>query len=374
MVFTQKGFQVSQTVKEKHGLALLKEGLPLDLISKHRNALFGISILWIVIFHSHGYGVWLGSLGKMNIINLLVLYGNVGVDIFLLLSGMGLYFSFKKNEQIIPFIKRRLIRVLPPVFIIWGVVWGVRFLILTPSLQAFLQRILLMRFWLKNDGQIWFVNFILVLYLLYPIIYHYLFDKKHALARVLIAIGCVFVFNFALQYAYPAFWRYAEIAFTRIPITLFGCYLGKMIYEKKKLPAFLSLIICAGIPLLFYLRFFTVLNGPLHVIWLRTMLGLGGLLLAYLFAIILELLGTGRIAKIVTIALSFFGWMSLELYLSHFAMKNVYTIYFMKDGAHLSGYFASAAIAIVIAVLVRFALDKVPILFRKVIPVHSVTK
>lgn len=358
----------AQVTTTKHGFALLKESLPLDLISKHRNALFGIAILWIVLVHSDDFGVWFASLGKQNIFNLIVNYGNVGVDIFLFLSGMGLYFSFRKSDQIRPFIAKRLIRVLPPVLLICGTIWAIRFLIMKPrNTLVFFQDITLMRFWLKGDSQIWYVDFILLLYLVYPIVYHYLFDKGHALALVLLAIGGAYAFNFVLQYAYPQFWSYAEIALTRIPIALFGCYFGKLVYERRKLPTVCSLLVPVGAALVFYLRFFANIHG----IGSRTLLGLGGIFFAYLFAIVLELLGTGKSAKVVTKFFEFFGWMSLELYLSHLAMRTVYTVYFMKGKGHIGQYFIFVLIAIVIAALVRLVLDKVPPLFKKIRSSHS---
>jgi len=356
----------NRSIGEKRGFVLLKEGLPLDLISRHRNTLFGIAIIWIVIYHSFYFGTWLGVLGKRNLVNLLVLYGEVGVDIFLLLSGMGLYFSFKKNEQIIPFIKRRLIRVLPPFFIIWGIVWGVRFLAITPNFSAFLQRILLMRFWLKNDTQVWYVNFVLCLYLLYPFVYHYLFDKGHSLMRVLIAMGGAFIFSLAMMYAYPSFSQSIMLALARLPIALFGCYLGKLIYEKRKLPAFWSLIMLVGACLAFYLRYWWVPQNPFNNFWALSMLGVGGFFFVYVFAIFLELLGEGRLSKVVTKIFSFFGWMSLELYFSSVVMKLIYTLYFMKGSGRISEYFVFMAVAVVIAVVVRFMLDKVPRIFRKI--------
>jgi len=222
-----------------NGLPFFRRNVSLRILSKYRNALFGIAILWIIMLHGARFGVYLGFLGKSNPINQFMRFGTVGVDLFLFLSGMGLYFSFSKNKEIIPFIKRRFVRILPTVFLISGIWWFYYFIILNNNLADFLKRISLLCFWLGGGGGanngIWFVSFILVFYLAYPYIYHYLFDKGNALLRVLIAMTCAIVFNYLLAYVDPSFYKVTEIAFSRIPVTLFGCYFGKLVYDGRKI-------------------------------------------------------------------------------------------------------------------------------------------
>lgn len=67
-------------------------GFNLNLISKYRAELMGVSTLLILICHAAGNDVlmprWLMYL---------VAQGQVGVDIFLFLSGMGLYYSLNQS-------------------------------------------------------------------------------------------------------------------------------------------------------------------------------------------------------------------------------------------------------------------------------------
>ena len=65
----------------------------LNLLSKYRTQLMGLAMLLILIFHSSI------DLSHINIIRSLKDTGDVGVDIFLLLSGIGLYFSYTKNNN-----------------------------------------------------------------------------------------------------------------------------------------------------------------------------------------------------------------------------------------------------------------------------------
>lgn len=84
----------------------------MNILSKNRSTIYGISIFLIVFCHS-----------SLNFENFLLLkdiksIGNFGVDVFLLLSGISLYYSFEKNSSIKQFYSRRLKRVLLPTIII----------------------------------------------------------------------------------------------------------------------------------------------------------------------------------------------------------------------------------------------------------------
>lgn len=62
-------------------------------ISKYRSQLMGIATLLVIFGHSAGNGVvmpsWMESLCGL---------ASVGVDIFLLVSGLGLWYSLQKSE------------------------------------------------------------------------------------------------------------------------------------------------------------------------------------------------------------------------------------------------------------------------------------
>ena len=69
-----------------------------SLLSKYRSVLMGASILSIMLFH---YTNYIKSYDNYNFFfkayNKFV--SSAGVDIFLILSGLGLYYSFKKNNN-----------------------------------------------------------------------------------------------------------------------------------------------------------------------------------------------------------------------------------------------------------------------------------
>ena len=78
-----------------------------ELFSKYRTLIMGLATLSVLIFHYtddkriYAYGFE----GLTFLYNRLVSSG--GVDIFLLMSGLGLYYSWKKNPNYKEFISKR---------------------------------------------------------------------------------------------------------------------------------------------------------------------------------------------------------------------------------------------------------------------------
>lgn len=84
-------------------------------LSRYRNELKGFAILWVVFFHAR-LGLDSGLLYQIKRIG----YG--GVDIFFFLSGYGLYYSLKKDNDLTHYLKRRAMRILPaylPFCLVW---------------------------------------------------------------------------------------------------------------------------------------------------------------------------------------------------------------------------------------------------------------
>ena len=94
-------------------------------LSDVRGELFGFSIITIILFHfcedveKAGFG---GAATAMTKINNLVL-GSSGVEIFLFLSGMGLFYSLSGDPRLSSFYRKRLRRVLPAYLVFGGAGW-----------------------------------------------------------------------------------------------------------------------------------------------------------------------------------------------------------------------------------------------------------
>ena len=139
-------------------------------ISKYRTQLMGIATLLVIFGHSVGNGVvmprWMESLCGL---------ASVGVDIFLLVSGLGLWYSLKSIDSQVNLwgVKcwyiRRYKRILVPYFIIAGIgnilaVMGGR------TIAEAVLNISTISYWLEHKGA-WYIAMLIPLYacLLYHI-------------------------------------------------------------------------------------------------------------------------------------------------------------------------------------------------------------
>lgn len=127
----------------------------LSVLSENRSQLMGLAMLSIMLFHQQFVGQ--GSL----FFALFHFCGHWGVDVFMFLSGMGCYFSYRKTQaSAAVFYKRRFMRIMPA------------------SLCAGTLKIIILAFlfhsfssdsWLSLFGlDLWFIRSILILYLLFP--------------------------------------------------------------------------------------------------------------------------------------------------------------------------------------------------------------
>ena len=85
-----------------------------NVFSKNRDAIYGVAIISIIIFHFFedvASSNISGGRFAGEIYNTFV--GSVGVEFFIFLSGVGLYFSMTKDSRVRYFFQKRLKRILP---------------------------------------------------------------------------------------------------------------------------------------------------------------------------------------------------------------------------------------------------------------------
>ena len=82
-----------------------RKGLELADISRFRGELMGLAILFVMLFHV--------SVPRTDMFFGLHRIGNIGVDMFFFLSGVGLWHSWTKNSDTMRFYQKRLLRIYP---------------------------------------------------------------------------------------------------------------------------------------------------------------------------------------------------------------------------------------------------------------------
>lgn len=282
----------------------------------------------IMIFHCQVIVPISGVIGAVN--NHL----NFGVDIFLLLSGMSLYYSYSKNSNYATFMKNRCERTLIPYLLIGFFYWIWKNIFADFNILDFLfnasglSLILTKKgdFFIIGMSAFWYVSFIMGMYAVYPIIYNAFFNVSEKKKRI--NFSFLFVFSIVLTilirlYVNETYTR-AETWLTRIPVFLIGCYIGKAVKEKRKFKLFDYLLFFACIPL----KAIILLIRPVFDDYiLHRYLGMfGALFICFAVVVVFETLDIKPIRKIF----SFFGKISLEEYLLH-GMLYIVVLHYIPD-------------------------------------------
>ena len=145
----------------------------LATISRYRGELMGLAMLFIILFH-----VWLP---RNDMFFGLRRCGNVGVDMFLFLSGIGLWYSWSKRPSLAQYFIRRYVRVYPAWLIIACLYYIPRF----PkggNIGDLLGDILInWDFWLHCELHFWYIPTIMMLYTAAP--FYMRLIERHTLYR-----------------------------------------------------------------------------------------------------------------------------------------------------------------------------------------------
>lgn len=210
--------------------------IALEKISRYRGELMGAAMLFIVFFHV--------GLPRTDMFFGLRRMGNVGVDMFLFLSGMGLWFSWMKNSQSLPsgshpsfisFYKRRFLRIYPAWLLVASVFYISKYLE-GPRYSANIVDLigditLNWDFWLHDELTFWYIPATMMLYIFAP--FYMELVRRHPVFRwlpVAMVMWCVIV-----QYVLPIHQAvgHIEIFWSRVPIFFIGVNMGEWIRQKK---------------------------------------------------------------------------------------------------------------------------------------------
>ena len=243
--------------------------------SRGRATVMGIATLLIAWFHScvtptEGSLLWIQKQ-----------LSDIGVEMFLFASGVGVHFAWKKHQRYFPYIVSRLQRVLVPFFLVAIPWFGYHDIILGHSRRLFLKDVTMLTFWTEGRLTFWFVAAILVLYVLTPAYLGcegMLRKRSIPLGILLSAViyGAMVLVPMGVLHGIVG---PAMIFLPRIPIYLLGLWFGRAIEEERvfRIPLWMLmgvLALCCGIaaaamgylPWTVPLEFKYISHGPAAVI------------------------------------------------------------------------------------------------------------
>lgn len=129
--------------------------IQLSKLSTYRTELYGISALWILIFHMTCWKIFPAKAIPSIAIRRFVLLGNTGVDVFLILSGISLYFAMQKHRSMSVYLGRRLSRLMPTFIVLFIGVWTYQ-LIKSGNIPQYLIRLSGLDLWVEgNTASTW---------------------------------------------------------------------------------------------------------------------------------------------------------------------------------------------------------------------------
>lgn len=198
-----------------------------SLLSIYRTELMGVAIMWVYFFHS---GIHFN--GSLAVLNYVKKTGFGGVDIFLFLSGLGLYFSLQKKEKLSAFFKKRLIRIIPTYWAIISLFSLYLFISKGMLFSTFLFELSTIGFWINKGSFDWYVPSILALYFIFPFFFS-AFEKNNKVVILVLTILFAIVISIA---AIALNLNYLLIFTTRIPVFFIGAFYANMI-DAKKMPS-----------------------------------------------------------------------------------------------------------------------------------------
>lgn len=296
-----------------------KTAITINDLSNHRNGIYGIAIILICIFHLNNTlseGVQIVSFLSRTTSFFFDMF-NIGVDIFLFLSGFGLYYSMRKNPDPASFYTKRLLRIIPAYWTGLVLFYATSF-ILTSSVdvRSLLMKMFMIEFYITGDQFLWYPAFIMVLYALFPV-YFKLADtlNKKRIVFTIVLILCI-TSHFLPGMEHGRF----DMAKDRIPVFILGTITAQKGFEDQKsflvrgltkkhiLAVCIMILVCLDVLILYIENYYLKPYDFLYLIYLPL-----SCLLLVVFTLMLK---TGRI-RIVNSVLCKAGELSFEIYIGH---------------------------------------------------------
>lgn len=232
---------------------MITRTMQLGLLSKYRVEMMGVATIMILICHGPGNGIKMPKLLEYAIVQ-----GQIGVDIFLFLSGMGLWYSLTNYARsTVVDVKRwyakRYIRILVPYLIIMSVKTAITCIMDGESFWFFLSVVSTLEFWLSHRAA-WFIALLLPLYLLAPLFFKMLKEEG------LLKLACITIFCYCIA-LYPndvrewTVFKNIQFAIIRVPVFVLGMYMAPKIQKNEMINLNTFWLLLSGaVVMLFFTR------------------------------------------------------------------------------------------------------------------------
>lgn len=291
--------------------------------SDNRATLMCLATILVMFRHFLSDEIYMASGHMDNVFNWIYIVTPTGVPLFQFLSGVGVYFSLQRAPAVIPFLKKRYLRILPT-YLLWGFMfWVVADIFLfRAGIREFLADFLLITLWTKGDHSFWFIGAICLFYLAAPLL-HKLFQRKNRTGYLLIIWilsmgGCLLLADYA-----PSFYEKFEIILYRFPIFALGIYCGPLVKQGLRLGTAAKLLIVTALSLRILSALLYIFEINQSLVYCRPLMDIYSLAIIFLFAPYMKIAKNYAMGR----GIGFVSNHSLELYLTHLSIWNLLCVY-----------------------------------------------
>lgn len=253
------------------------------------------------------------------------MFGYGGVDIFLFASGLGCFYSFMKDENILEFLKRRLKKLMPTYWcfiVIWLVLKIYR---KGMPFHSIIGNILgIENFTCSGNDFNWYISAIWLFYLLTPIL-------AKIVEKIKSKIQLIWIILFLVLVSIP-FWnsKILIITMSRLPIFFLGMYCAKVWKEKeiifkKKIVYLVSLSIIGYVILNLFNKYMPTKMWNYALYWYPFILITPGLCIA--ISLISKCFAKFEIGKKALKVVEIIGNNTFEIFLIHILIFGMYNVY-----------------------------------------------
>lgn len=188
--------------------------------------LMGFAILWVMYFHiplkfATEVGWFIHRIGFY------------GVDTFLFLSGLGVYYSLTKRPNVLGFYKARLVRILPAYIIVACASYCLLRLDRASALDFFYY-ISGIGYWTRHARFDWYIPTQLAFYLITPL-FLFFYKKLGGKKQIIYTVACM-----SLSVPLCVIMYYNDLIYlwgtaVRLSVFLLGIHTGRLAEQDKKL-------------------------------------------------------------------------------------------------------------------------------------------
>lgn len=201
----------------------------MQLVAYFRKEIMGVCALMILVCHASTY-IKMPYLLDLSLSSL-----EVAVDIFLMLSGLGIYFSlFNYNGGVLKWYKKRFLRLYIPYLLIIIPILLIRIklgIFKNTDTLYILSYLSTFQFYVDHNG-IWFLSMLVPLYLISPFLYKIVNNLLFTIL-LLIIIAFLLLLLFNSELINKSFVDNLFFVIVRIPSFIFGMLVAKCIKQKK---------------------------------------------------------------------------------------------------------------------------------------------